>query len=51
MQSKGPSRTGSKTTTDQAISRLVADARLIESLKRHVEKRDNKKETTKLGAK
>ena len=41
MQSKGPSRTGSKTTTDEEISRLVAEKRLIESMKRRAEKRDS----------
>ncbi|MBK7676953.1 MAG: hypothetical protein IPJ27_20575 [Candidatus Accumulibacter sp.] len=33
-QTKAPSQTGSKTTTDEEIAQLVAEARLIEALKR-----------------
>ena len=38
-QTKAPSQTGSKTTTDEEIAQLVAEARLIRSLKKHVESR------------
>jgi hypothetical protein len=38
-QTKTPSQTGSKTTTDEEIAQLVAEARLIRSLKKHVESR------------
>ena len=38
-QTKAPSQTGSKTTTDEEIAQLVAEARLIRSLKKHVERR------------
>jgi hypothetical protein len=33
-QTKAPSQTGSKTTTDEEIAQLVAEARLIEAIKR-----------------
>ncbi len=33
-QTKAPSQTGSKTTTDEEIDQLVAEARLIEAIKR-----------------
>ena len=33
-QTKTPSQTGSKTTTDEEIAQLVAEARLIEAIKR-----------------
>jgi hypothetical protein len=33
-QTKAPSQAGSKTTTDEEIAQLVAEARLIEAIKR-----------------